>query len=68
MKIIITNQNNAERITRFIISLFLLPSPLIFGYETFPIVQSIVGGILLFNALSGMCTIYRLFGVNSFPK
>ena len=68
MKIIITNQNNAERITRFFISLFLLPSPLIFGYETFPIVQSIVGGILLFNALSGMCTIYRLFGANTCPK
>ena len=68
MKIIITNQNNAERITRFIISLVLLPSPLIFGYETFPIVQSVVGGILLFNALSGMCTIYRLFGANTCAK
>ena len=68
MKIIITNQNNAERITRFIISLFLLPSLLIFGYETFPIVQSVVGGILLFNAISGMCTIYRLFGANTCPK
>jgi len=68
MKIIITNQNNAERITRFIISLFLLPSPLIFGYEIFPIIQSVLGGILLFNALSGMCTIYRLFGANTCPK
>ena len=68
MNILIKNQNNTERITRFVISLFLLPSPLIFGYETFPIVQSIVGGILLFNALSGMCTIYRLFGVNTCPK
>ena len=60
MNIIIKNQNNAERITRFTISLFLLPSPLIFGYEIFPIVQSIVGGILLFNALSGMCTRFPL--------
>ena len=68
MNILIKNQNNTERITRFVISLFLLPSPLIFGYETFPIVQSIVGGILLFNALSGMCTIYRLFRVNTCPK
>ena len=68
MNILIQNQNNEERITRFVISLFLLPSPLIFGYETFPIVQSIVGGILLFNALSGMCTIYRLFGTNTCHK
>ena len=68
MNILIKNLNNAERITRFAISLFLLPSPLIFGYETFAIMQSIVGGILFFNALSGMCTIYRLFGANTCPK
>ena len=68
MNIIIKNQNNAERITRFVISLFLLPSPLVFGYEIFAIVQSVVGGILLFNALSGMCTIYRIFGANTCSK
>ena len=68
MNIIIKNQNNAERITRFVISLFLLPSPLIFDFEMFSIIQSIVGSILLFNALSGMCTIYRLFGANTCPK
>ena len=68
MNIIIKNQNIAERITRFVISLFLLPSTLIFGYEIFPMVQSVVGGILLFNALSGMCTIYRIFGANTCPK
>ena len=68
MNIIIKNQSNAERVTRFVISLFLLPSTLIFGYEIFPITQSIVGGILLFNAISGMCTVYRLFGANTCPK
>ena len=68
MNILINNQNNAERITRFVISLFLLPSTLIFGYEIFPMVQSVVGGILLFNALSGMCTIYRIFGANTCSK
>ena len=68
MNIFIKNQNNAERITRFVISLFLLPSTLIFGYEIFPMVQSVVGGILLFNALSGMCTIYRIFGANTCSK
>ena len=68
MNIIIKNQNNAERIPRFVISLFLLPSTLIFGYEIFPMVQSVVGGILLFNSLSGMCTIYRIFGANTCSK
>ena len=65
MKIIINNQNKTERLVRFIISLFLIPAPIIYGYNIFSIIQLIVGGILLFNAISGMCTIYRLFGVNT---
>tara|TARA_B100000941_G_C28207348_1_gene399931 strand:- start:185 stop:391 length:207 start_codon:yes stop_codon:yes gene_type:complete len=65
MKIFITNQNNSERLARFIISLFLLPAPLIFEYNYFSIAQLIVGGILLFNAFSGMCVIYRFFGANT---
>ena len=31
----------------------------------FAIIQSIIGGILLFNAFSGMCIIYRFFGANT---
>ncbi|MAX12884.1 MAG: hypothetical protein CMG11_02300 [Candidatus Marinimicrobia bacterium] len=27
--------------------------------------QMIVGGILLFNAISGMCAIYRIFGLST---
>ena len=65
MKIIINNQNKTERLVRFIISLFLIPAPIIYGYNIFSIIQLMVGGILLFNAISGMCTIYRLFGVNT---
>ena len=65
MKIIINNQNKTERLVRFIVSLFLIPAPIIYGYNIFSIIQLIVGGILLFNAISGMCTIYRLFGVNT---
>ena len=65
MKIIINNQNKTERLVRFIISLFLIPAPIIYGYNIFSIIQLFVGGILLFNAISGMCAIYRLFGVNT---
>ena len=65
MQIIITNQNKTERLVRFIISIFLLPAPIIYGYTIFSIIQLVVGCILLFNAISGMCTIYRLFGINT---
>tara|TARA_B100001287_G_C22659636_1_gene519646 strand:- start:470 stop:688 length:219 start_codon:yes stop_codon:yes gene_type:complete len=60
-----TNQNKSERITRFIIALFLLPAPLIFGNSEFAIVQASVGAILLFNAISGICVIYGIFSINT---
>ena len=65
MKLFITNQNTAERVVRFILSVFLLPAPFIYQNNPFAFVQAIVGGILLFNSFSGMCVIYRLFGANT---
>ncbi|MBT7653920.1 MAG: DUF2892 domain-containing protein [Flavobacteriaceae bacterium] len=65
MKFIVTNQNKAERLVRLIVSIFLLPAPFIYQNNPFAIIQSIIGGILLFNAFSGMCIIYRFFGANT---
>ena len=65
MKIFFKNQNNNERITRFIISQFLVPAPIIYGFDYFSTIQLAVGGILIFNAFSGICVIYRLFGINT---
>ena len=65
MKIFLKNQNKSERFTRLIVSLFLVPSSLIYDIDFFSITQSIVGGVLLFNAASGMCVIYRIFTVNT---
>jgi len=65
MKLFITNQNTSERVVRFIVSLFLLPAPFMYQNNLFAIVQAMVGGILLFNAFSGMCVIYRFFGANT---
>ena len=65
MKIFLKNQNKSERLMRLIVSLFLIPSPLIYDIDYFSIAQSIVGGVLLFNAVSGMCVIYRILNVNT---
>tara|TARA_B100001250_G_scaffold17070_1_gene14853 strand:- start:1802 stop:2008 length:207 start_codon:yes stop_codon:yes gene_type:complete len=65
MKIFLTNQNKSERFARFIISIFLLPAPLIYNYSSFSLVQFLIGAILVFNAFSGMCVIYRVFGTNT---
>lgn len=61
----ITNQNKTERIVRFIISLFLLPTPLILGQSNYSIVLCLLGGILLFNSIVGTCMIYKIFGVDT---
>ena len=60
-----TNQNKSERIVRFIISLFLLPAPIILESSNYSLVLATIGTILLFNALSGACMIYKLFGVDT---
>lgn len=65
MNFIVTNQNTAERFVIFIIAIFLLPAPFVFQNNPFAIGKAVVGGILLFNAFSGMCVIYRFFGANT---
>jgi hypothetical protein len=65
MTLFSTNQNNYERVLRFILSVILIPAPIVYQYNPFSIVQAVVGVILLFNAISGMCVIYRFFGANT---
>ena len=65
MKNFETNQNTAERVVRFFVAIFLLPAPLVFENNPFAISQAVVGGVLIFNALTGRCVIYRLFGANT---
>ena len=60
-----TNQNNAERILRFIVALFLVPAPLVIGSTLYSLLLCSVGVILLFNALVGTCMIYKILGVNT---
>jgi len=65
MELFKTNQNNAERILRFIVAMFLVPAPLLLGLTTYAIILCSVGLILLFNALVGTCMIYKLLGVDT---
>ena len=65
MKILKKNQNNAERVLRFIIAIFLIPAPLILGFTTYSIVLISISGILFFNALTGTCMIYKIMGIDT---
>ena len=65
MKLFITNQNRSERIVRFIVSLFLLPSPFILECTTYSMILGVLGGGLLFNSVVGTCYIYRILGIST---
>ena len=60
-----TNQNKPERVLRLLVSLVLIPAPLLLEQNTYTIILGAVGAILLFNAVSGTCMTYKMFGVNT---
>jgi len=65
-KLFTVNQSKKERIIRSVIGItlfaisFALTSPLCY----FPLT---IGGILLFNAISGVCMIYGMLGYSTCP-
>ena len=65
MKIFVVNQNGAERVVRLIIACLLIPAYFIIESSLYTLSLSIVGGIALYNSISGNCVIYRIFGVNT---
>ncbi len=60
-----TNQNTPERILRILIAALLIPAPFLLEQNTYTLIAAGVGGILLFNGLSGTCMTYKMFGVNT---
>lgn len=65
MKLLVVNQNKAERIVKLIITLFLIPAPFLIESHLYATFLGIIGGISLFNAISGTCFIYRIFGADT---
>ena len=60
-----TNQNTPERVLRFLVGSAMLPAPLLLEAGIYTYILAGIGGILLFNALSGACMTYKMFGVNT---
>jgi len=65
MRLFKTNQNKAETILRLIASFFLIPAPIFLESSLYTLIICYVGGILLFNPISGACMIYKIFGVDT---
>ena len=64
MKLLEKNQSKNERVIRFIIGLVLSIPFFTHGY-TFSYFLFGIGSILIFNALSGVCMIYKMFGYST---
>ena len=68
MDLFVTNQNNTDRIIRAVVSVLLIlfyfvaPSNI---DNTLANIGLGISGVLLFNAVSGNCYIYRVFGIST---
>ena len=69
-KIFVTNQSNKDRIIRaviaalLILAYFVVPSSV---NNSIVLIGLGVAGVLVFNAVSGNCYIYRMLGINTCP-
>ena len=69
-KIFVTNQSNKDRIIRaviaalLILAYFVVPSSVNYSIV---LIGLGVAGVLVFNAVSGNCYIYRMLGINTCP-
>lgn len=61
MKLFEKNQSNKERIIRLIVGLIFCIPFFTHGYKISYLLLGI-GSILIFNAISGVCMIYKIFG------
>ena len=70
-KILITNQSNKERIIRAIIAVVLVIVYFFVSTSASNIISLFglsIAGVLIFNAISGNCYIYRALGINTCPR
>ena len=69
-KMLVKNESAKDRIIRAVIAVvliafyFAVPSSI---NATIANIGLVVAGVLLFNAVSGTCMIYRAFGINTCP-
>ena len=69
-KMLVKNESDKDRIIRAVIAVvliafyFAVPSSI---NATIANIGLVVAGVLLFNAVSGTCRIYRAFGINTCP-
>ena len=69
-KMLAKNESDKDRIIRAVIAVILIGFYLAVPPSvnaTIANIGLVVAGVLLFNAVSGTCMIYRAFGINTYP-
>ena len=67
-KLMITNQSNTDRMIRAVVAVILLVVSYTSGFDsTIGMMSLAVAGVLVFNAISGNCYVYRVLGINTCP-
>ena len=67
-KLMIINQSNTDRMIRAVVAVILLVVSYTSGFDsTIGMMALAVAGVLVFNAISGNCYIYRVLGINTCP-
>lgn len=70
IKVLVTNQSNNDRIIRAVIAVVLILAYLVMPSSVSDMIAFIglgIAGVLLFNAISGNCYVYRALGINTCP-
>ena len=69
-KMLVKNESDKDRIIRAVIAVVLIAFYFAVPSSINALIANIglvVAGVLLFNAISGTCMIYRAFGINTCP-
>ena len=69
-KVLVKNQSDKDRIIRAVIAVILIGAYFAMPASingTIITAGLVVAGVLIFNAVSGTCMIYRAFGINTCP-
>ena len=67
-KLMIKNQSSIDRMIRAIVAVVILANPFDVAYDSvIGIIALTIAGVLIFNAVSGNCYIYRVLGINTCP-
>ena len=66
-KLLIINQSDKDRIIRVVVAIFSIVIAMVVDSQIVSLIGYLIGGGLLFNAVTGNCYVYRMLGISTCP-